>query len=96
MVQAARISEGRDASTSAQDFGPAEREIYMYDRVEDREFLASAFKAFQERPLYKRVCPTDEGMESRALQDLQGSRGMRERGKSRSRRVSNGFHGSNQ
>ena len=93
-----RISEGRDTSTSTQGFGPAgeEREIYMYDRMEDREFLASAFKAFQERPLYQRVCPTDEGMARRALQDLQGSRGMRERGKSRSRRVSNGFHGSNQ
>jgi hypothetical protein len=71
-----RISEGRDAGTSTQGFGPAEREIYMYDRQEDREFLASAFKAFQQRPLYQRVCPTDEGMRNRALQDLQGSRGM--------------------
>ena len=93
-----RISEGRDTSTSTQDFGPAreEREIYIYDRLEDRDFLASAFKAFQERPLYKRVCPTDEGMQSRALQDLQGSRGMRDARSRSLRRVCNGKNGGNQ
>ena len=92
-----RISEGRDTGTSTQGFGPAgeEREIYIYDRLEDREFLASAFKAFQQRPLYKRLCPADEGLQSRALKDLQGSRGMRERGRPQtSRRIHNGLHGS--
>ena len=60
-----------------QDHGREEREVYLYSRQQDRELLASAYEAFKQRPLFQRVCPDDEGMQQRATQDLQGSRGMR-------------------
>ena len=73
-----RLSEGGSLGpTATQDHGSEEREVYLYSRQQDRELLASAYEAFKQRPLFQRVCPDDEGMQQRATQDLQGSRGMR-------------------
>ena len=63
--------------TSLQSFGGEMREILMYSRQKDREFLAAAYEAFKQRPLFQRVCPVDQAMRDRALGDLQGSRGMK-------------------
>ena len=71
-------NEGGGANmTSLQSFGGEMREILMYSRQKDREFLAAAYGAFKQRPLFQRVCPVDQAMRDRALGDLQGSRGMK-------------------
>ena len=77
LLKLRRRNEGGGANfTSSQTFGPDDREVLLYNRVKDREFLASAYEAFKQRPLYQRVCPTNTELLQRALQDVQNGRGM--------------------
>jgi hypothetical protein len=66
---------GGAPTTSAQDFGPAERDIFQYSRQEDREFLDAAYSEFAKRPLFRRWVTRRPAMAQKVRLALTGTRG---------------------
>jgi len=77
-LKLARVAtKGQPSETSTQDYGPAQREVYQYDRHEDREFLDAVYdKFFMERPLHQRVAQRDDALVQKVHKALEGQRGM--------------------
>jgi hypothetical protein len=76
-LKLARVAiKGQPSETSTQDYGPAQREVYQYDRHEDRAFLDAVYDRFKERPLYQRVVQRNEALVQQVHKALEGQRGM--------------------
>ena len=77
-LKLARVAiKGQPSETSTQDYGPAQREVYQYDRHEDRAFLDAVYdKFFMERPLHQRVAQRDDALVQKVHKALEGQHGI--------------------
>ena len=66
---------GQTASTSTQDYGADEKEVFQYSRQNDREFLAAVYDEFMRRPLFQRVVAQRPSLSRQVRAALEGTRG---------------------